>query len=72
MKKKFLAILYLVIIVFLALFSLADIYCGMKNNKEYKKQKVVLVSYPQITKTIHYESLRTPPTLKYPLFTYII
>ena len=47
MKKKYLAILYLVIIVFLALFSLADIYCGMKNNKEYKKQKVVLVSNPQ-------------------------
>ena len=45
MNKKHIAIIYLVTIVFLAVFSLAHIYCGMKNIKEYKKQKVVLISY---------------------------
>jgi len=46
MKKKYIAIIFLVIIVSLALFSLAHIYYGLKNSEEYKKQKVVLISYP--------------------------
>ena len=46
MKKKHIAIIFLAIIVFLALFSLAHIYCGLKNIEEYKKQKIVLISYP--------------------------
>ena len=45
MKKKHIAIIYIVIIVFLALFSLVHIYCGMKNIEEYKKQKIVLISF---------------------------